>query len=370
MIWIAPSRFYRELVQKYPYDMEAGQLLADAYWLAFEEEAAIDEFRRLAEVHSYDPAAWMALGERLLDAGELDEAETALNRYAQAEENDPFAHALLGRLSLLRGAPAAAISYFRRSLQLKPGFVVATLGIARSLYLDGAADEAEAQWRSVIADSNAAAQYRIDAAFDLVGVLRGQGRFEEAIEVLESVDAAVREEGLFTATMLSTLGLIHLEMGDPDRAERLIDAAIEESPDVATRHLFARGLMEIRLGRLGAIAATVDEIRSLALPPDNPDRTEDKAASYLLGLAALARNDLDSAGTYFMEALSKDGYEYAMYALGHATYLAEIGDLHRAADVAKNAVSSRDPSNLRLDLEVDRNRASRLHADVLAELDR
>lgn len=361
---------FRELVDKYPYDMEAGQLLADSYWLAFDEMAAIIEFRRLAEVHAYDPAAWMALGERLLDVGELDDAEAALVRYAEADENDPFAHALLGRLSLLRGDTLAATTAYQRSLQLKPGFVIATLGLARSLYLEGAIDEAEAKWRSLIDDSDTAAQHRIDAAFDLAGVLRGQARLGEAIEVLESVDTPVRDEGLFTATMLSTLGLLRLEMGEPERAEELINAAIAESPEVATRHLFARGVMEIRVDQLDSVAATAEEIRSLALPPDDPDRTEDKAASYLLGLAALAANDVDSAGSWFDKALSQDGYEYALYALGRATYLAEAGDLRTAADVAQEAVSARDPGDLRLDLEADRNRASRLLAEVLAILDR
>jgi len=361
---------YRELVDQYPYDMEAGQLLADSYWLAFEEDAAVAEFRRLAEVHAYDPSAWMALGERLLDVGEFDEAEQALDRYIDAQPQDPYAHALLGNLSLLRGDITAAIAAYRRSQQLRPGFVIATLGLARSLYLEGDLENAEAHWRNLTDDSDMAGQYRIDAAFDLTGVLRGQGRFEEAIDTLESVDGPIREEGLYTATMLSTLGMLHLELGNHEQAEALINEAIAESPGVATRHLFARGVMELRGGNLDAVTATADEIRSLALPPDDPDRTEDKAASYLLGLAALARSDLPAAGSAFAEALGQDGYEYALYALGHATYLAEAGDLQAAAELAETAVSTRDPGDLRLDLEIDRAHALRLLSDLLGRLER
>lgn len=364
------KQIYRELVESYPYDMEAGQLLADSYWLAFEEDAAVAEFRRLAEVHSYDPSAWMALGERLLDVGQLDEAEQALNRYVDAEPQDPYAHALLGSLWLLRGDTATAIAAYQRSQQLKPGFVIATLGLARALYLGGEPGKAEAQWRSLIDNSDVAGQYRIDAAFDLTGVLRGQGRFDEAIAALKAVDAPVREEGLYTATMLSTLGLLHLELGNAERAQALIDEAIAESPGVATRHLFARGVLELHDGDLDAVAATAEAIRALALPPEDPDRTEDKAASYLLGLAALARGDLAAAGSAFAEALRQDGYEYALYALGRAHYLAEAGDLRAAADLAETAVSARDPGNLRLDLEMDRARASRLLGELQAKLDR
>jgi tetratricopeptide (TPR) repeat protein len=358
---------YRKLTDRYPYDMEAGQLLADSYWLAYDETAAIAEFRRLAEIHAYDPAAWMALGERLLDVGKLDDAEAALLRYADAEKEDPYAHALLGQLSLLRGETTAAIAAYQQSLSLRPGFVIATLGLARSLYLEGKPAEAEAHWRTVVDNGDAAAQHRIAAAFDLVGVLHGQARLEEGIQTLESVDATVREEGIFTAAMLSTLGSLHLELGNAERAAALIDEAIAESPGVATRYLFARGRMELRDGRFDAVTATAAEIRSLALPPEDPDRTEDKAADYLLGLASLERGDLDAAGSYFDAAIEKDGYEYALYALGRATYLAEAGELSAAAKLAEEAASARHPGDLRLDLEVDRARASRLLGELQAQ---
>ncbi|RZV38300.1 MAG: tetratricopeptide repeat protein [Chromatiales bacterium] len=359
---------YAELVEKYPYDMEAGQLLAEAYWLAFDEQAAIDAFRRLAETHAYDPAAWMALGERLLDVGELEEAEAALARYVGEEPDDPYAHALMGNLWLLRGDTTRATAAYERSLRLKPGFVVATLGLARSLYLQDRFDEAETRWRGLVEDGEAAAHHRIDAAFDLAGVLRSQRRPADAIEVLEAVDEPIRQEDLYTATMLSTIAMLQLDAGNPDRAAALIDAAIAESPGVATRHLFARGILEIQTGRLEAVEATAAEIRALALPPDDPDRTEDKAASYLLGLAALNLDDLETAGSLFEEALRRDGYEYALYALGHATYLAAAGELRAAADLAGRAMANRDPGDLRLDLEHERAVAARLRDELLARV--
>ena len=357
-------RIYAELVEKYPYDMEAGQLLAEAYWLAFDEQAAIDVFRRLAQIHAYDPAAWMALGERLLDVGELDDAEAALARYVGEEPDDPYAHALMGNLWLLRGDTTRATAAYEQSLQLKPGFVIATLGLARSLYLQDRVADAEARWYGLVENEAAAAQHRIEAAFDLAGVFRRERRITDAIKVLEAVDEPVRQEGLYTATMLSTLGMLELDAGNTDRAAALIDGAIAESADPATRHLFARGILEIRTGRLEAVEATAAEIRSLALPPDDPDRTEDKAASYLLALAALERGDLDTAGRLFEEARRHDGYEYALYALGHATCLAAAGELRAAADVAGRAVADRDPGDLRLDLEHERAAAARLRDEL------
>jgi len=356
---------YRELVDKYPYDLEGGQHLADAYWLDYQEDAAIAEFRRLAELHGYDPSSWMALGERLLDVGELNDAEQALQKYVDMAPNDHYAVALLGNLAQLRGEYATSINFYDRSLALKPGFAVATLGLARSNFMAGAINDAKSLWLQLIDDSNQAAGYRIDAAFDLAGILRGGGQFLDASSPLDGVNEIVRQEALRTAMMLSTLGLNELELGDYGQAAALIEQAIAESPGVATRYLFARGMLELRLDRLDQLQNTVAEIRALALPSDDPDRTEDKAASYLLGLAALKHGDLDVAASELALAVEQDGYEYAIYSFALAQQRFAANNLVEAESIARNALSARNPGDLRLDLELDRARGTLLLAEIL-----
>jgi tetratricopeptide (TPR) repeat protein len=359
---------YKQLVELYPYDMESRQHLGNAYWLNYQENEALAEFRKLAELHSYDPSAWMALGERLLDVGELDEAEQALKKYLDMSPQDHFAVALLGNLAQLRGEYADSIDFYNRSLTLKPGFAVATLGLARSHYMNGASDTAESLWSQLISDADQVAVYRIDAAFDLAGILRGQGRFDESFAPLNTVEDIVRLEGPRTAMMLSTLGLTALEIGDHARAAALIDEAIAESPRVATRYLFARGILELELNRLDQLQNTAAEIRALALPPDDSDRTEDKAVSYLLGMSAFRQDDHATAGTELVSAVSENGYEYAVYAIGLARLHLATGNLDDAAALADGAMSARDPGDLRLDLELDRARAMLLHAEILARM--
>lgn len=358
---------YRELVEQYPYDLEAGQHLGDAYWVNYDDEAAIAVFRRLTELHGYDPSSWMALGERLLDVGELDEAEDALIRYVGMAPDDHYAAALLGNLAQLRGDVDASIGHYRRSLELKQDFAVAQLGLARSEYLRGDVDTAEALWRGLIGDERQAAGFRIDAAFDLAGVLRGRHRYADAIAVLRDVEAPVVNEGLREAALLSMIGLLHLDLDETDRARALINASIAKSPGTPTRYLFARGLLELDTGNLGQLEKTISEIRALALPADDPDRTEDKAADYLRGLSALAKGALETAGSALMSAVDADGYDYAMYLLGLARYQRASGDLALAEATAATAMSARDPGDLRLDLELDRTRAAQLHAAIRAE---
>jgi len=329
---------YEQLVDQYPYEIEAGQHLANAYWLDYQEDAAIAEFRRLAELHSYDPSAWMALGERLLDTGDLDEAQHALQKYVDMAPGDHFAVALLGSLAQRRGNYSESIEIYNRSLALKPGY------------------------------TDQAGVYRIDAAFDLAGVLRGQGRFTEASLPLNALTEVIRQEGPRTAMMLSTLGLTALELEDYDQAAVYIEQAIAEAPVVATRYLFARGILELRRNELLQLQNTAAEIQALALPPDDPDRTEDKAASFLLGLAALEQHDLETAADELTAAVSKDGYEYAIYALGLARLHLANAEFDTAATVAEQAMTTGDSGELRLDLELDRARAMLLHAEILARM--
>lgn len=355
---------YSKLVKLYPYDIEGGHHLANSYWLNYQEDEAIDEFRRLARLHSYDSSAWMALGEQLLDVGQLDEAEQALQKYVGMAPEDHFAVALLGNLAQLRGQYAESIEFYNRSLMLKSEFAVATLGLARSRYMEGDGETAESLWSQLIDDTDQAAGYRIDAAFDLTGVLRGQGRFDESSVPLQKVADIVRQEGPRTAMMLSTLGLTALEVGDYKKATLLIDQAIAESPGVATRYLFARGVLELRLDQLDQLQNTTAEIQALALPADDPDRTEDKAASYLLGMSSLQQGHLESAKTHLLSTTSKEGYTYTLYTIGLAQLYIATGELSKAAAAAERATTASDPGDLRLDLELDRAKAKVLRADI------
>jgi tetratricopeptide (TPR) repeat protein/TolB-like protein len=138
---------YEELVAEYPYEIEAGTLLAEAYWLDFQDQAAIEEFRRLLDIHPYDPMRWMALGERLLDVGALDEAREVLTRYAEMMPDDAYGLALLGNLAQQQGELDTAVARHRAALEKKPGFEFAMLGLARSEYQRGDMVTAEELWR-------------------------------------------------------------------------------------------------------------------------------------------------------------------------------------------------------------------------------
>lgn len=356
---------YRELVALYPYETEAGTLLAEAYWLDFQDDAAIAEFRRLAEIHPYDPVSWMALGERLLDVGRLDEARPALERYAEMQPKDAYAFVLLGNLALLQQDFARSAAQHERALELRPGFAVARLGLARSCYLDGMVDDAVTLWQGLVDDTAVAPGYRIDAAFDLSGVLRGRGQFAASLEPTETLMPLIREENLRVAMALSERASTLYELGRVDEALALFDEVLPTAPQPATRYYFASGLIQLATARDEALLATIATLNDLQ-KAGSPMRSDAKAADYLAGLRALSAGDTASARTLLRRAVDAPGYQYAIYRVGLAQCLYAAGEHEAAALMAAEAARERDAGDPRLDLELDRARALLLHAEILA----
>jgi tetratricopeptide (TPR) repeat protein len=155
-----------------------------------------------------------------------------------------------------------------------------------------------------------------------------------------------------------------MEVGDERAARILIDRAIGRSPGVPTRYLFARGLLELRQGRLDDVEATAAEIEDFALPADDPDRTENKAAASLRGSALLAEGDAAAALTELSRAVALTGYDYSVYRLTLARAYLAAGRLPEAMAAARQAAAAGEPADPRLDLELDRVRAGLVLAKV------
>jgi tetratricopeptide (TPR) repeat protein len=219
----------------------------------------------------------------------------------------------------------------------------------------------------VVADEEVTAAYRIEAAFDLAGVLRGRGLFEGSLEPLNDAMPLIREEQLRLAMALSESGTAHLELGNLERAEALLDESIREAPGTATRYLFARGLFELRLGRFERLALTIAQTRELAGDDEDTASVEANAANYLAGLAAMEQGRFEDAEAMLRAAVDGSDYQYAIYRLGFAELLGQTGDLEPALLLARLAATERDPGDLRLDLELDRARALLLYAELLSD---
>ena len=362
----------RQLVDLYPFDVEALFLVAEALRVAGRYEEEIRHLVTLTELEPNHQVGWSMLAEAYLENGQPPEAAEAAQRILAPRPEDANARVLLGRSVLSQGAFEEAAEEFRRALELDPKNHYAKQELALAVYLDGRSEEAAAILEQVIGDPAAQPLARVLAAVDLAEMLRAAGRFSKAAEILDGLEPQFAAIEAYRADGMALRALCLLETGDLEAAAALAGRAVDNLPAGAfpTRYLFARGLVEIAEGSIDAAQSTAEEIQAGALPPEHPDRTEDRAAAYLRGMALLADGDAAAAVSELEAAadLSVHDYPYRAYGLGLARALIAADELPRALEAAEQAATPADPADPRLWLELDRARARLVQAEILAAM--
>ncbi len=348
---------YRRLVELYPYDTDARHLLAGVLHDLGRYEEEVAELETLAGIAPDDAVVHSMLGYAHLARGDATGAIVALQRYVELEPDSANGHHTLGDAYRAQGELELAAEEYRRSLAVDPHFHFASTSLAVVEVLQGRLSAAESRLRAVIEDRQVPPRGHIDAGFELASLLRLQGRFRDAETALRSLQDEIEGEGVREALWLSVCGSCLLELGELRSARQLIERAVERSPGVPTRYLFARGQLELRNGEPEAARATAARIAEGALPSGEADRTEDKAAAYLRGMALLTDGDAAAAVDQLTLAVTLTGYEYAVYRLGLARAYLDLERMPEARAAARQAHNERDGAEPRLDLLLGRHRA-------------
>ena len=365
------KKIYEAALREFPFDVEAQFLLGLAHDVAYEDEAAISQLQQLLKQEPENDYLWSYLGETYLRLDKYDEARQALDRYTVLQPDDPFGVTVLGQLAQLDGEPDKAAGYFARALEIEPNFERARLGLAQTEALRDHWPEAEGLLHALEADDEAAAIHRIDAAFDLCGILRAQGGFEPALRPLEEIRTEIQKEQFREELSWAELAIVHVELGNYAEARRLIDQAIKSSPGLPTRFLFARAMLHLKLGDAAGLREAAADIRAqLARSKDSQgtkaEEAAERAALYLDGMAAFVAGDFTGATATLRQAVAMPGYQYSIYKLGLARSLLAEGKHVEALQLTQAARKERDRGEIRLDLELDRSRALLLEARILA----
>ena len=360
---------YEDILRENPSEVEAKQGLAEAYYLQYEEEKALDQLRDLALQEPENWHVWSTIGDISTQINEFESAEKSLTRCLDLQKDQPYCLYYMGNLETLRGSLSKAEVLFQRAAKANPNFHWAQLGLSTVYAVTDRSHEAIAILRDLIANESVPAQDRIDAAFKLSNLSRALGHFAESIEpMIVSSDLIAREQVRLSLS-LANQALAYYEMGETSKAHTKIDEAVDAfNYGPPTRYLFIKGMMALRSDDLQTVKTIADRIRDDSLPPEDPDRTEDKAAAYLTGLVALQESDLENALVHLRSAVELKGFRYALYRIGLARALHLSGDTTSAVTMLEFAMNDRDPGDMRLDLELDRVRAILESARIQKEL--
>jgi len=364
------TKQYKELADRYPYDLEPRQFLAQVYLSREQWQEAIEQANAMAQIDPQSHSTYAVLGSAHLGLKEYNQALTEFRKYADLEPGSSNAHHLLADAYRAQGVPDLAATEYRKALAADPAFHFSTVSLAEVEAVRGQPEEAERLLEPLVRDPNANPSRRADAAIDLAAIRRAQGRFRDAIKVLQEAQAPIRAEKVREAMSVAVQALSYAELGDLREAERLAREAIRQSPGVPTRYLFALAQVQLAQGKIADARATASEILKGALPPSDPDRTEDKAAAFVRGLALLKEGKAQQAQEELSRAVALSGYEYAVYRLGLARAYLKAGAHAEALASVKQAETPGNPSDPRLDLDLDRVRAGLLEAEINLALGR
>lgn len=364
------ATLFQDLLKQYPYETEARYFLAVIYRGKSKYTEEIDQLKLIAKYEPNVPHVWSMLGGAYMQLKDFNQSLTALLKYAELEPKNPNAHEMLGNCYRSQGELDLAIEEYGKALAQDSKFYYAShqMGVAQAL--KGERQQAVKLLAQVAGDPKAPARLRLTAAFDESSLLAAGGQFSRVESVLAPLEKLLIAEKVRESLGLVTRGLAALELRDFARAGNLIDRAVEKSPGVPTRYLFARGLLQIAQGKYEAARQTAAKILAGALPAENPDRTEDKAAALLRGLSLLGEKKSAPAIEEISKAVTLSGYEYANYRLELARAYLVASRNQEALATINSASGTLDFVKPRLDLELARVRAKLLQAEVQSALGR
>jgi tetratricopeptide (TPR) repeat protein len=352
------------LLERSPYDVEAQH---------FQTDQALKVLDALAVQEPENHHVWAAMGYMAMSLGDDARAQQALARYADIAPELPHPWQLLGTLAMHQQRLDDAVDAFGKALAAEPDFTPAILGRARAKAYLGQYEPAQATLQALAEDPDTDAKYRISAALDRAGLLQAEQRFSAVDPALAVVEGLVAEERGRVSLVLTERAYAAIASNELDKAEQLISDAIANAPPegVPTRYLFARGLLELRREEYESIPVTVAAIRKHALPQDDPDQTEERAALLLEGRALAQQGDFKQSVKLLTKALTLLGYEYRLVSLALAEAYRGLGDRGAALASSMQALSERpqfQEAEPRLDLELERRNAFVLAAGLSCEL--
>lgn len=283
-------------------------------------------------------AALLEEGRDALRSGDLALADT---RFRDALTIDPeLAPAWLGASLVAehRGDAIEALGLARQAARVAPGTAAPHLALGRLLAALGrTAPALEALAKARQLGPNEPLAYRLAAL-----LLRDGGRGDKAVEILEDGLATIADA---PAPMSEELAGLYLAGGEPERALRVAEAALERFPARGELHL-AHGLALMARASDSETIAALEEALRLGL--DEPVRahlalaetltTLDRAGEALKHLEAAARLQPDSPEVHYRLG---NAHRRAGDAEGARAALERFRELSQAADRADHDAKKR-----------------------------
>ncbi len=208
-------------------------------------------------------SAHLDRGWELAMRGELAGARISAEQCLGLDEESPEAHNLMGYVLAAEGRSEEALSHYERALEIDETYLEVMLNAAEVLLTSLNRPEEALRLLREALELCESEEERADTLLVMLDASVQAGRLDE-VEAL----AADLPEGPFENPDLDVqVGRVHLDLGDPERALRHLERALQRDPANPDAHYFL-GLL--RLARNEPVAALQSLIRSRELDAASP----------------------------------------------------------------------------------------------------
>ena len=342
---------YMKLVETYPDDERAHNLLGNNYFGQQEYASAIEEYEKALAINPEFSQPYNQLGYAYRFLEDYEEAEKAFKKYIELIPDDPNPYDSYAELLMKMGKFDESIEYYRRALEVDPNFVASHIGIATNLNFKGQHEAARAQLDELYAmarndgERRAAHFAKAVSYVDEGDMAGGLGEIEKQYALAEKIDDAAAMSG-----DLILAGNILLESGKYDEALARYQAAVEvvKASDLAQEVkdntelnlLFNAGRADLKKGnpasaktRAGRYLEGVEAIR-------NPNQI--RLAHQLAGMIALEAGDYAGAVAELGQASQQNPYNLYRLALAYKG----MGEDDRAMEFCRKAADFNALNNM------------------------
>ena len=209
-----------ECAGQYPDDKDVLQRLADIHASALRDYRKAIEFRTTAiKIDPLFKRAWNGLAYNYNAIGDLDSSIWAINQYIAISPGEANPYDTRGDLYAQNGKLDEAIASYKEALRIKPDFAVSLCKLGDMYLYKRDYAQAEVYYKSFAAGPDKMARSEGRGCLALLPI--HQGRFEEALKVLDDGLAADRLEQCAGPPVWWKLALkagIFSERGEPGRA--------------------------------------------------------------------------------------------------------------------------------------------------------
>ena len=315
----------KKLVQLYPRDERAHNLLGGLYFGTQEWEEAIAEYQKAIAINPEFSSPYNQLGYAYRFLGQYDQAKQTFKKYIELIPDDPNPYDSFAELLLKMGEYDSSIEQYRKALDVDSQFVASHIGIATNLnYMekhDQALEELDVLYNMARNDGERGA-----ALFAMAVSYVDAGDMEMAIATLKKqLDLDKKNNDVFSISVdLDNEADVLMEWGAVDKAEELyndsynlvMDSKLSEQVKENKKigNLFDQANILAKRKEFAAAEAKADEYLKAVTERNNKNLI--RVAHQLYGIISLDKKDYDMA----LQELEKSNLlnPYNLYRMGLA----------------------------------------------------